>query len=66
MFKKEIHITKLEQLYHVKRNKYKRLAEELKQQNKAKANTLRQYTNRVKESNIRTNRLLQSNQLKFY
>ena len=52
MFKKEIHITKLEQLYHVKRNEYKRLAEELKQQNKAKANTLRQYTKRVKESNI--------------
>ena len=43
---------------------YKGAAEELKQQIKTKAATLKQYKNRVKQ--YRQNRLFQSNQSKFF
>ena len=51
--------TRLDHLYWVKRKGYKRAAEELKQQIKAKAATLKWYKNRVKQ--YQENRLLQPN-----
>ena len=55
---------RLDHLYRVKRKGYKTVAEEFKQRIKAKAATLKQYKNRVKQ--YRQNRLFQSNQSKFY
>ena len=51
-------------LYRVKKKGYKRAAKELEQQIKAKAATLQQYENRVKQ--YRQNSLFQSYQSKFY
>ena len=64
ILRKESQKTRLDHLYRVKRKKYKRAAEELKQRIKAKAVTLKRYKNRVKQ--YRQNRLFESNQSKSY
>ena len=64
MLRKESQKTRLDHLYRVKWKRYERAAEELKQRTKAKAATLKRYKNRVNQ--YRQNRLLQSNQSKFY
>ena len=64
MLRKESQKVRLDHLYRVKKTGYKRTAEELKQQIKAKDATLGQYKNRVKQ--YQQNRLFQSNHSKFY
>ena len=64
MLRKESQKVRLDHLYRVKKTGYKRAAEELKQQIKAKDATLGQYKNRVKQ--YQQNRLFQSNHSKFY
>ena len=64
MLRNESQKVRLDHLYRVKKTGYKRAAEELKQQIKAKDATLGQYKNRVKQ--YQQNRLFQSNHSKFY
>ena len=64
MLRKESRKTRLDHLYRVKRKGNKRAADEPKQRIKAKAATLKRYKSRVNQ--YRQNRLLQSNQSKFY
>ena len=59
MLRNESQKVRLDHLYRVKKTGYKRAAEELKQQIKAKDATLGQYKNRVKQ--YQQNRLFQSN-----
>ena len=64
MLRKESQKTRLDQLYQVKGKMHKTVAEELKQQIKAKPSSLKQYKNTVKQ--YWQNRLFQYNQSKFY
>ena len=64
MLRKESQKTRLKHFYRANRKGCKRAAEELKQQIRAKAATLKRCKNRVNQ--YRPNRLFQSNQSKFY
>ena len=64
MLRKESQKARLDQLYQVKGQVHKTVAEELKQQIKAKPSSLKRYKNRVKQ--YWQNRLFQYNQSKFY
>ena len=61
--RKEIQKTRLDHLRRVKREVYNRAAEEFTQQIKTKADTLKRYKNKIKQS--RKYRYIQSNQSKF-